>query len=141
MCDVIKIRLKRREETRSKIRYKLHLKFGNPSFKIGSSTAVLAAGFLSHFSSQSFFLDIFLWRHTWHFPTLQILKRFRMDIYLFLCCCRTKSTSIIIQMFIIIVSNNRNKTKTWCIYLRDMNFHPPLSYLRIYISFGIVLQN
>ncbi len=40
MCDVIKIRLKRRDATRS-IRLKLHIKFGNPSFKIGRSTAVL----------------------------------------------------------------------------------------------------
>ncbi len=41
MCDVIKIRLKRRIATRSKIEWKLHLKFGNHCFKIGSSTAVL----------------------------------------------------------------------------------------------------
>ena len=41
MCDVIKIRLKRGDATRSNIKLKLHLKFGNPSFKIGRSTAVL----------------------------------------------------------------------------------------------------
>ena len=41
MRDVIKIRIIRRDATRSKIKYKLHLKFGNPSFKIGRSTAVL----------------------------------------------------------------------------------------------------
>ena len=41
MCDVIKIRLKWRDATRSKIKYKLHLKFGNPSMKIGRSRAVL----------------------------------------------------------------------------------------------------
>ncbi len=41
MCDVIKIRLKRRVATRRKLKLKLHLKFGNPSYEIGSSTAVL----------------------------------------------------------------------------------------------------
>ena len=41
MCDVIKIRLKRRDATRSKLEKKLHLRFGNPSFEIGRSTAVL----------------------------------------------------------------------------------------------------
>ena len=30
----------------------------------------LAAGFLSQFSLQSFFLDVYLWRHTWHFSAL-----------------------------------------------------------------------
>ncbi len=40
MSDVIKKRLKRRDAIRSTIK-KLHLKFGNPSFKIGLSTAVL----------------------------------------------------------------------------------------------------
>ena len=40
-CDVIKICQKRRDATRSKIRYKLHLKFGNSSFKVGRSTPVL----------------------------------------------------------------------------------------------------
>ena len=38
MCDVIKIRLKRRDAMRSKIKY---LIFGNPSYRIGRSTAVL----------------------------------------------------------------------------------------------------
>ncbi len=38
---VIRIRLKRRDTTRSKIKYKLPLKFGNPIFKIGRFTAVL----------------------------------------------------------------------------------------------------
>ena len=41
MYDVIKIRLKRRDATRSEIKLKLLLKLGNPSFKIGRSTAVL----------------------------------------------------------------------------------------------------
>ena len=41
MFDVIKTRLKRRDATRSKRKQKLHLKFGNPRFKIGRSTAVL----------------------------------------------------------------------------------------------------
>ena len=41
MCDVIKIRLKRRDQTRSEIKEKLHLKLGNHSFKNGRSTAVL----------------------------------------------------------------------------------------------------
>ena len=41
MCDVIKIRLKRRDATRSRVILKLHLKLGNPSFKIGLSTTVL----------------------------------------------------------------------------------------------------
>ncbi len=41
MCDVIKIRLKRRDATRRIIQEKLYIKFSNPSFKIGSSTAVL----------------------------------------------------------------------------------------------------
>ncbi len=41
MCDVIKIRLTRRDGTRSKIKYKPHLKFGNPTFKIGRSTVIL----------------------------------------------------------------------------------------------------
>ena len=40
ICDVIKTRLKRRDATRSKRKIKYYLKFGNPSFKIGSSTAV-----------------------------------------------------------------------------------------------------
>ncbi len=41
MCDVINIRLKRRDAARSKIEHKFHPKFGNPSFKIGRSTAAL----------------------------------------------------------------------------------------------------
>ena len=41
MCDVIIIRLKRREATRSKINFKLHLKFDNPGFKKGRSIAIL----------------------------------------------------------------------------------------------------
>ncbi len=42
MCDVINvIRLKRRDATKSKIKKKLHQKFGNVRFKIGHSTAVL----------------------------------------------------------------------------------------------------
>ena len=40
MCDVIKIRLKR-GDARINIKWKLHLKFGNPSFKIVRSTAVV----------------------------------------------------------------------------------------------------
>ncbi len=40
MYDVIKIRLKRRDATRSKIKLKIFLKFGNPSLQIGCSTAV-----------------------------------------------------------------------------------------------------
>ena len=40
MCVVIKKRLKR-IATRSKIKLKIHIKFGNPIFKIGRSTAVL----------------------------------------------------------------------------------------------------
>ncbi len=38
MCDVLKIRLKRRDATRIK---KLQLKFGNPSFKTGRYRSVL----------------------------------------------------------------------------------------------------
>ena len=41
MCNVIKKRLEKRNATRIKIKQKLHLRFGNPSFKIGRSTAVL----------------------------------------------------------------------------------------------------
>ena len=41
MYDVIKIRLKRRDATRSKIKQKLYLKFGYPSFKIDRSTTAL----------------------------------------------------------------------------------------------------
>ncbi len=29
--------------------------------------------FLSHFSFHPSFLNVFLWRHTWHFPVLQII--------------------------------------------------------------------
>ena len=31
---------------------------------------VFFRGFFTHFYSQPSFLDIFLWRHTWHFPAL-----------------------------------------------------------------------
>ncbi len=41
LCDVIKIRLKRRDATRNKVKQNLHLKFGNPSFKIDRSISVL----------------------------------------------------------------------------------------------------
>ena len=41
MCDVIKKRLKMKDASRSEIKEKLHLKLGNPSFKIGRFTAVL----------------------------------------------------------------------------------------------------
>ncbi len=41
MCEVIKIRLKSRNATRNKFKLKLHLKLGNPSFKIGRSAAIL----------------------------------------------------------------------------------------------------
>ena len=34
----------------------------------------LAASFLSHFSLQSFFLNVFLRRHTWHFPALHCIQ-------------------------------------------------------------------
>ncbi len=68
-----KKRLKRRDATKSKIKQKLRIKFGNPSFKICLSTSVfILSGFLSQFSLQSFFLDLFLWRHTWHFPALPL---------------------------------------------------------------------
>ena len=47
--------------TESKIKYKIHLKFGKPNFKIGRLQVFqyLAADFLSHFSLQSFSLDVF----------------------------------------------------------------------------------
>ncbi len=41
MCDVIKIRIKRRDATIIKLDEKIHIKFCNPSFKIGHFTAVL----------------------------------------------------------------------------------------------------
>ena len=57
ICDVIKKRLKRRDATKSKIKYKLHLKFGNPSFKIGRSTVVsISSGWVLF----PLLLDVFL---------------------------------------------------------------------------------
>ena len=53
---------------------KIRLKLGNPSFKISRSTLFKykAAGFLSHFSMHLSFLDVFLCRHTCHFPALRM---------------------------------------------------------------------
>ncbi len=70
MCDVIKIRLKRRDATRSKIKLKLHQKFGNASFKIGRSLAVLI---LSSWFPFPLLVAILLFRRivlTFHMSTL-----------------------------------------------------------------------
>ena len=66
MCDVIKIRLKRRHAMRSgKGNQLLNIKTAveRPIFKLGLPNF--------RWSLHSSFLDAFLWRHTWHFSALQ----------------------------------------------------------------------
>ncbi len=82
MCDVIKMRVKRWDATRSKIKCKLQIKFGIPPLTLAALQLFqyLAAGFVSHFSLNPSILNVFLWRHTWHFPALQPTSKLQVTL-------------------------------------------------------------
>ena len=70
---------KRRDATRSKIKYKLHQKFGNPSFNVGRSVAVLIFSGWFPFQllvASLLFRRIFMKSHTGIFLMLPILMLF-----------------------------------------------------------------
>ncbi len=75
MCYVIKIRLNGRDIARSKIKYKLHLKFGKCSKICHSKTVLIFSGWFPFplLVAILLFWCIFITSHIWHFTALHIL--------------------------------------------------------------------